>query len=66
MIYKQTAAIKGAQILAFPPPMVQGYSMTGGLTFSVQDRTGGDIDKFFNVTKNFIAELNNVLKLPMR
>ena len=33
MIYKQTAAIKGAQILAFPPPMVQGYSMTGGLTF---------------------------------
>jgi len=58
MIYKQTAAIKGAQILAFPPPMVQGYSMTGGLTFSVQDRTGGDIDKFFNVTKNFIAELN--------
>ena len=28
MIYKQTAAIKGAQVLAFQPPMVMGYSLT--------------------------------------
>ena len=58
MIYKQTAAIKGAQILAFQPPMVQGFSATNGLTFSMQDRTGGDVNKFFDVTQNFIAELN--------
>ena len=58
MIYKQTAAIKGAQILAFQPPMVQGFSATNGLTFSMQDRTGGDVNKFFDVTQSFIAELN--------
>lgn len=58
MIYKQTAAIKGAQILAFQPPMVQGFSATNGLTFSMQDRTGGDVNKFFEVTRNFLAELN--------
>lgn len=58
MIYKQTAAIKGAQILAFQPPMVQGFSATNGLTFSMQDRTGGDVDKFYNVTKSFLTELN--------
>ena len=58
MIYKQTAAIKGAQILAFQPPMVQGFSATNGLTFSMQDRTGGEVNKFFEVTKNFLAELN--------
>lgn len=58
MIYKQTAAIKGAQILAFQPPMVQGFSATNGLTFSMQDRTGGDVNKFFEVTQNFLAELN--------
>lgn len=58
MIYKQTAAIKGAQILAFGPPMVAGFSASNGITFSMQDRTGGDLDKFFDVTKNFIAEIN--------
>ena len=58
MIYKQTAAIKGAQILAFQPPMVQGFSATNGMTFSMQDRTGGDVNKFYDITKNYIAELN--------
>ena len=58
MIYKQTAAIKGAQILAFQPPMVTGFSATSNLTFSMQDRTGGDIDKFMKVTEDFIAALN--------
>ena len=58
MIYKQTAAIKGAQILAFQPPMVQGFSATNGLTFSMQDRTGGSIDHFNEVTQNFLTALN--------
>ena len=58
MIYKQTAAIKGAQILAFQPPMVTGFSATNGLTFSMQDRTGGDVNDFYNVTQKFLAELN--------
>ena len=58
MIYKQTAVIKGAQILAFQPPMVVGFSATNGLTFAMQDRTGGSLDKFFGITKQFIAELN--------
>ena len=58
MIYKQTAAIKDAQILAFQPPMVQGFSATNGLTFSMHDRTGGDVNKFFDVTQKFLGELN--------
>ncbi len=58
MIYKQTASIKGAQILAFQPPMVQGFSATSGLTFSMQDRTGGDVNKFFETTQKFLGELN--------
>lgn len=58
MIYKQTAAIKGAQILAFQPPMVQGFSLTNGLEFSMQDRTGGDVNKFYDITQKFLAELN--------
>ena len=58
MIYKQTAVIKGAQILAFQPPMVSGFSATNSMTFAMQDRTGGSLDKFFGITKDFIAALN--------
>ncbi|MCF0202952.1 MAG: efflux RND transporter permease subunit, partial [Bacteroidaceae bacterium] len=58
MIYKQTGAIKGSQILAFQPPMVTGFSLTNGITFTMQDRTGGDIMKFFETTQKFLAELN--------
>ena len=58
MIYKQTASIKDAQILAFGPPMIPGFSVQNGVTMTMQDKTGGDLNKFFNVTKSFIAELN--------
>src|SRR5574344_695059 len=58
MIYLQTANIKGAQILAFAPPMVPGFSATNGLTFAMQDRTGGTIDKFFGNTQKFLDALN--------
>ena len=57
MIYKQTATIKGAQILAFAPPMVSGFSATNGLTFSMEDRTGGDLNKFYDVTQKFLKAL---------
>ncbi|WP_036904713.1 efflux RND transporter permease subunit [Prevotella sp. AGR2160] len=58
MIYKQTASIKDAQILAFGPPMIPGFSVQNGVTLTMEDKTGGDLNKFYNVTKNFIAELN--------
>ena len=32
MIYKQTASIKDAQILAFGPPMIPGFSVQNGVT----------------------------------
>ena len=58
MIYKQTAAIKDAQIIAFQPPMIPGFGATNGVTFSMQDKTGGDLNKFFNITQEYLAELN--------
>ena len=38
--------------------MVQGFSATNGMTFSMQDRTGGDVNKFFDITQKYIAALN--------
>lgn len=58
MIYKQTASIKDAQILAFAPPMIPGFSANNGVSLVMEDRTGGDLNKFFQVTKDYLAELN--------
>ena len=37
MIYLQTATIKDAQILAFAPPMISGFSATNAITMTLQD-----------------------------
>ena len=58
MIYKQTATIKDAQILAFPPPMIPGFSMNNGVSMTLQDKTGGSLDKFFKVAQNYLAALS--------
>ncbi len=58
MIFLQTASIKDAQILAFAPPMIPGFGTSNGLTFSLQDKTGGSVDKFFQITQKFLAALN--------
>jgi HAE1 family hydrophobic/amphiphilic exporter-1 len=65
MIYAQTAALKNAQIMAFAPPMISGFSVTNGLTFSLQDKTGGSVDKFFSITQQFLAGLNQRPELSM-
>ena len=51
-------AIKDAQVLAFAPPMISGFSMQNGITMTMQDKTGGDLNKFFDNVKKFLAELN--------
>ena len=58
MNYLQTASIKDAQILAFAPPMIPGFSATNAISISLQDKTGGDLNKFFGIAQEFLAELN--------
>ena len=57
-IYIKTAHIKDAQILAFAPPMIPGFSANSGVSIVMQDRTGGSLDKFFGVVKDYLAALN--------
>ena len=57
-IYIKTAHIKDAQILAFAPPMIPGFSASSGVSLVMQDRTGGDLNKFFGIVKDYLAELN--------
>ncbi|MBR2237684.1 MAG: efflux RND transporter permease subunit [Prevotella sp.] len=57
-IFIKTAHIKDAQILAFSPPMIPGFSANSGVSIVMQDRTGGSLDKFFGIVKDYLAELN--------
>ena len=57
-IFIKTAHIKDAQILAFSPPMIPGFSANSGISLVMQDRTGGDLNKFFEIVKEYLAELN--------
>lgn len=57
-LYLQSQKIfKDAQVLFFQPPMITGYGATNGFTLNLQDRTGGELSKFQEVSNDFIAEL---------
>ena len=58
MIYKQTAEIKDAKIIAFAPPMIPGFSASNGVSLVMQDRTGGDLNKFYGIVQDYLVELN--------
>jgi HAE1 family hydrophobic/amphiphilic exporter-1 len=64
-IFIKTAHIKDASILAFSPPMIPGFSANSGVSLVMQDRTGGDLNRFFDITKDFIAELNKRPEIQM-
>ena len=64
-IYLKTAHIKDAQILAFAPPMIPGFSANSGVSLVMQDRTGGDLSRFFGIVKDFLAELNKRPEIQM-
>ena len=57
-LYAQTATIKNANVLIFAPPMIAGFGVSNGFEFSVQDKTGGDLNRFAEVTNGFVAALN--------
>ncbi|MDE6196651.1 MAG: efflux RND transporter permease subunit [Muribaculaceae bacterium] len=50
--------IRDGRVMIFAPPMISGYSTTNGFEMKMQDRTGGDINKFFGVVQGFLAQLN--------
>ena len=49
--------IKEAQVLFFAPPMIPGYSASSDIELNMQDKTGGDLNHFFDVVNNYNAAL---------
>ncbi|MFI3239170.1 MAG: efflux RND transporter permease subunit, partial [Bacteroidales bacterium] len=57
--------IKDGQVMFFAPPMISGYSVTSGVEFQLQDKTGGSLDKFFGISNDFIAKLGERPEIQM-
>ena len=49
--------VKEAQVLFFQPPMIPGYSASSDIELNMQDKTGGDLNRFYDVVNDYIAAL---------
>jgi HAE1 family hydrophobic/amphiphilic exporter-1 len=57
-LFAKAASIKGAKVIFFAPPTIQGFGTGGGFEFQLQDKTGGDIKKFNEVGNAFLGALS--------
>ena len=64
-LFAKSSVVKDGRIYYVAPPMITGYSVTNGFELKMQDKTGGDINKFFSVTQAFLAQLNQQPEIQM-
>ena len=57
--------VKDGRVMFFAPPMIPGYSVTNGFSLQLLDKTGGDINKFFEIAQGFLAKLNQQPEIQM-
>jgi hydrophobic/amphiphilic exporter-1 (mainly G- bacteria), HAE1 family len=58
ILTEKTKKITNATFLFFGTPTLQGFGVSTGVEFSMQDKAGGDINKFYGITGNFLQKLN--------
>ncbi len=57
LLQKETAGIKNASFMFFGVPTLMGFGLSNGVELKLQDRTGGDINKFYEVATDFMKKL---------
>jgi NodT family efflux transporter outer membrane factor (OMF) lipoprotein len=57
ILKEKTADIKDATFIFMGTPTLQGFGLSNGVELQMQDRTGGDINRFFDVTNQFLAAM---------
>ncbi|MDR1809381.1 MAG: efflux RND transporter permease subunit, partial [Prevotella sp.] len=57
MLKDSTAKITNAEFFFVATPTLQGFGLSAGVEMQLQDRMGGDINKFYDITQNLIAKL---------
>ncbi len=62
-VNKLASGVKEANVLALNPPPVPGIGAAGGFEFILEDRSGGDIQKFAGVIQDFLGQANKRTEL---
>ncbi|UAY56085.1 efflux RND transporter permease subunit [Arachidicoccus terrestris] len=57
-LFDKTAGIKEAEVKFYAPATIQGFGTTSGFSFQLQDKTGGDIARFYKISKDFLSDLS--------
>ena len=58
LLNKKVSSIKEGTILFYAPPPIRGFGSSDGIEAQLQDKTGGDINKFYQVLTDFLATLS--------
>lgn len=64
-VYGRTGDIKDATVFAISPRMIPGYGMGNALELHMQDKTGGDVNTFFQTTQQYLGALNQRPEIAM-
>ena len=64
-VYGRTGDIKDATVFAISPGMISGYGMGNALEMHMQDKTGGDVNTFFQTTQQYLGALNQRPEIAM-
>lgn len=59
ILTEKTKDIKEAEFMFFGTPTLQGFGLGTGVSIELQDRTGGDIHKFYDVTMDFLNKMRS-------
>lgn len=57
-LVQKTSVIKDARLVPFSRPTIQGFGISGGFTFELQNIEGHTIEEFNKAAQDFLAALN--------
>lgn len=58
ILTEKTKSNNKATFLFTVTPTLQGFGLSTGIDLRLQDKTGGDINKFYDITQNFLSEIS--------
>ncbi|WP_108822343.1 efflux RND transporter permease subunit [Dysgonomonas sp. Marseille-P4361] len=58
ILKEKTSHIRNATFFYVATPTLQGFGLGAGVEMQLQDRMGGDINKFYEITTNLVNKLN--------
>jgi len=58
ILTEKTKEIQDATFFFMATPTLQGFGIGAGVEMQLQDRMGGDVHEFYDITTNYVAKLN--------